>query len=130
MRSKGRRVGLIFPVLLILIGLLWPAVFTGSSQGSAVSDPVVITNLRADYTVDSDGLMQATETITTEFPRWRHGIFRFFDVGNPNESHVRQVPEVAEITLDGKPVPYTLLWQRADRFLVAKIGDPDSYLSS
>lgn len=130
MRSKGRWIGLLIPVLLILIGLLWPVVFTGSSQGSAVADPVVITNMRADFAVDADGLMQATETITAEFPSGRHGIFRFFDVGNPNDAHVRQVPEVAEISLDDRPVPYQLLWQRADRFLVAKIGDPDSYLSS
>ena len=114
MRSFGRAVAWFIPIALILIGLLWPAVFTGTSQGEAVSDPVVISNLRADFSVDRDGLMLATETVTTEFPRGRHGIFRFWDTANPNDSHVRQVPEVTEVSLDGRPVPYELFRQGGD----------------
>ncbi len=129
MGAFGRAVARVIPVLLTLIGLLWPVVFDGASQGTAGSDPVVISTLRAEFTVDSDGLMQATETVTAEFPSGRHGIFRFWDVGNPNDSHVRQVPTVDEISLDGEPVPYTLFSQGGERFQVAKIGDPDSYLA-
>ena len=65
MKSFGRKVAWLIPLFLIVIGLLWPAIFTGTSQGTAVADPVTISNLRAEYSVDSDGLMQATETLTT-----------------------------------------------------------------
>ena len=68
------------------------------------------------------------ETITTRFPSGRHGIFRYWDVANQNDSHIRQVPQVTEILLDDQPVPYKMLWQNQQRFLVAKIGDPDRYL--
>ena len=130
MKSFGRKVARLIPALLTLLGLLWPLIFSGLPQGGPVSDPVVFTNLRAQFTVDADGLMHATETITATFPSGRHGIFRFWDVGNPNDSHVRQVPEVAEITLDGHPIPYEMSTQSRQRFVVAKIGDPGSYLGS
>ena len=31
--------------------------------------------------------------------------------------------------LDGRPVPYQMLWEDGQRFRVAKIGDPDEYLT-
>ena len=89
---------------------------------------MVITNFRGDFVVDRDGRLEATETITTRFPSGRHGIFRYWDVANQNDSHIRQVPQVTEILLDDQPVPYKMLWQNQQRFLVAKIGDPDRYL--
>ncbi|NBP86022.1 MAG: DUF2207 domain-containing protein, partial [Mycobacteriaceae bacterium] len=112
-----------------VIGLLHPLLSAGGSQSRPVYDPVVITSLRADITVDRDGLMQATETITAEFPLLRHGIFRYWDVGNLNDPHVRQEPSVLQISLDGKPVPYEMLTEQYGRFVVAKIGDPNVYLS-
>ena len=64
MRGLRRTSGLLIPMLLIALGLLWPAIFTGTSQSGPVSDPVTFSNLTADFTVDPDGLMHATETIT------------------------------------------------------------------
>ncbi|MFM8597684.1 MAG: DUF2207 domain-containing protein, partial [Mycobacterium sp.] len=115
--------------LFVVLGLLHPALSGSTSQSGPVSDPVVISTLRADIAVDRDGLLQATETITAEFPMLRHGIFRYWDVGNPNDPHVRQVPDVLEISLDGQPVPYEMLTEQYGRFVVAKIGDPTVYLS-
>jgi hypothetical protein len=106
---KGRVFGRLFLLLLAGLGLVWPALFSGTSQGAPVSDPVTITSLRADFTVDRDGLMHATETVTAEFPSGRHGIFRFWDISNPNDAHVRQTPDVLDITLDGQSVPYDML---------------------
>jgi Predicted membrane protein (DUF2207) len=68
------------------------------------------------------------ETIQGEFPSGRHGIFRYWDVANQNDAHVRQEPTITSITLDGGAVPFDLLWDSGDRFRVAKIGDPDSTL--
>jgi hypothetical protein len=125
---KGRVFRRLFLLLLAGLGLVWPALFSGTSQGAPVDDPVTITSLRADFTVDRDGLMQATETVTAEFPSGRHGIFRFWDISNPNDAHVRQTPDVLDITLDGQSVPYDMLTREKGRIVVAKIGDPDSYL--
>ena len=131
MRSLGRKLTWLFPLLLTIVGLLWPLLLSAvPTTSGTLSDPVTISSLEADFTVDRDGMMQATETITAEFPSGRHGIFRYWDVANQNDSHVRQVPRVAEISLDGQPVPYEFLWKNGQRFLVAKIGDPDSYVVS
>ncbi|OCB13056.1 hypothetical protein A5717_15265, partial [Mycolicibacterium porcinum] len=120
----------LFTLALIAFGLLWPLLFTGSGSGAAAgpADPVVITDYRADFTVDADGRMAAVETVTGEFPGGRHGIFRYWDVQNQNNSHVRQVPEITSITMDGSPIPYELLWESGKRFRVAKIGDPATTL--
>ena len=123
-----RYVMLAIAVLLTVVGFAWPAMFPMSSQGSPPDDPVVITNFRAEFVVDRDGRMEATETITGDFPGDRHGIFRYWDVANPNDSGVRNVPEVTEVLLDGEPVPYQMMWEGRQRFRVAKIGDPGRYL--
>lgn len=119
----------LFALALIAFGLLWPLVFTGgSSSGPGPADPVVITDYRADFTVDGTGRMVAVETVTGNFPSGRHGIFRYWDVANQNNSRLRQVPEITSITMDGSPMTYQLLWENGKRFRVAKIGDPDSTL--
>ena len=129
MRAVKRVVTRLVLLLFLGLGLLWPVVFDGvPSGGGATSDPVVFSDVRADFAVDSDGLMWADEIITAEFPGGRHGIFRFWDISNRNNSHLRQIPEIDEVSLDGQPVPYELLWQSYDRFRVAKIGDPNSYV--
>ncbi|OBB48387.1 DUF2207 domain-containing protein, partial [Mycobacterium sp. 852002-51961_SCH5331710] len=120
----------VFTLLVLAFAVLWPLVFTaGGSDATAADDPVVITNYKVDFVVDEQGRLSAVETITADFPTSRHGIFRYWDVTNPNSPRVRQVPDIKSILLDGDSVPYQMLWEGDERFLVAKIGDPDSYLS-
>ena len=128
MKGFGRAIAWSISLLLIAIGLLWPVLFSFAPKAGAPSDPVVITNYRADFVVDRDGRMDATEVITGDFPGSRHGIFRYWDVANQNNSHVRQVPEITEISMDDRPVPYQMLWESGERFRVAKIGDPSRLL--
>lgn len=115
-------------LLVIGIGVLTPLFITVYSESADVSDPVVFSEYRADFVVAAAGALDATETITAEFPLWRHGLFRYWDVANPNDPHVRQAPDITEISLDGEPVPYDLSWEDGRRFRVAKIGDPGRYL--
>ena len=120
----------LIPLALITFGLLWPLVLHGESKASDVEDPVVFSNYIADFVVNSDGRLDAVETITAEFPSGRHGIFRYWDVANQNSPRVRQKPEITSILLDGNPASYQMLWEGGERFRVAKIGDPDQYLAS
>lgn len=117
-------------ILLATIGLLWPLVATlvPSSAGEA-DDPVVITSLRSAFTVAADGHMAVTEQITANFPGGRHGIFRYWDVFDPSDPSARHTPTIREITVDGAVAQYETYWEDGDRFLVARIGDPDVYLT-
>ena len=119
----------LIPLALIAVGVLWPVVFRPSSEASAADDPVVFSNYDVDLIVSAGGRLDAVETITAEFPSGRHGLFKYWDVDNQNDPGVRQTPEVTSILLDGQPVPYQMLWEGGERFRVAKIGDPDEYLS-
>lgn len=118
-------------LLLLAFGVLWPVIFTGGggSGAAAVDDPVVITDYDAEFVVDGNGRLDAVETITADFPSGRHGLFRYWDVTNPNSPRVRQPPEIKSILLDGQWVSYEMLWEEGQRFRVAKIGDPDEYLA-
>jgi uncharacterized membrane protein YgcG len=124
-----RVIAWLIPLALITFGLLWPLVFRGGSEATDVSDPVVFSNYEADFVIGSDGQLDAVETITAEFPGGRHGIFRYWDVANQNNPRLRQRPEITSILLDGEPAQYQMLWEQGERFRVAKIGDPDQYLS-
>ena len=47
-----RRVfGWLFLLGLVAVGLLWPLAFNGGSTAAPATDPVVITNYQADFTV-------------------------------------------------------------------------------
>ncbi len=124
-----RIIGWSIPLVLIVIGLLWPLVFKGDHKELLVDDPVVFSNYKADFVVNADGGLDAVETITAEFPGGRHGIFQYWDTANQNHPYVRQVPDITSVQLDGEDAPYRMLWLDGKRFRVAKIGDPDEYLS-
>lgn len=114
---------------LVALGTLWPLLENDGPGGGAPStDPVVFTEYRADYLVDGDGTLWATETITADFPANRHGIFRYWDITNPNVPGVRQRPEVTSIRMDGQPVRHDKVYRAAKRFHAIRIGDPYSTL--
>ena len=125
----------VFTVLLLLavttVALLWPVLASSGSSSSDTleADPVTITNYRADLALDADGLLTARETITGDFPALRHGLFRFFDVSDASDPSARLRPTITSITADGGSIPYELLSEGSGRYVVAKIGDPNKYLS-
>ncbi len=122
--------GRILLVLLAAIGLLWPlAGSLVSTTAGAADDPVVITEMRSAFTVAADGHMAVNERITADFPGGRHGIFRYWDVWDPSDPSARHIPTIREITVDGTPARYETSWKDGNRILVAKIGDPDVYLT-
>lgn len=116
---------------LLTLGLLiLPAFNTGGGGSSTARDPVTITNLQAQYDLSATGQLSAVETITTNFPNSpdKHGIFRFFDTYIRDANKSRLSYKVTSVTLDGRQVPVDYIWEN-DRYYVAKIGDPNSYVT-
>ncbi len=131
MASKvGRVVGASVVALVTAAGLLWPVAWAWleTLATSEASDPVSITAYDATYAVDADGRLLATEQIEASFPSGRHGIFRYWDLADPADPSVRYEPTIVSVTRDGQPEPYELSWSGGYRFLVAKVGDADTYL--
>ena len=109
--------------------LLWPWLATFAPPETASDpDPVHITDYRADFTLARDGRLRATETITALFPPGRHGIFRYWDVRDQGDPHVRLLPRHIEVTRDGHAEPVDYSWQRGQLLRVARIGDADTLL--
>jgi hypothetical protein len=130
MARVGRVLGRAVIALAIVAGLLWPVVWAWLQLQTTeeASDPVSIGTYDATYVVQPDGRLVATEQIRAEFPGGRHGIFRYWDVADPADPSVRYLPTIVSVTRDGRPEPYDLYWQSGYRFLVAKIGEPNTYL--
>src|SRR4051794_12766246 len=109
--------------------LLWPWV-VAVTPVSGDTDPelVRITDYRAGFVVDREGLLEATERITTSFPPGRHGIYRYWDVSDRGDTQARLVPRHIEVTRDGHAEPVALSWKRGQSIRVARIGDADTLL--
>ena len=104
----------------------WPVVAYNWSLAPTVYEETTITDYHADFTVDDDGDLHATETLTVNFPGFgKHGIFRFFDEADPSATHARRVPHDFSVTLDGSPEPFEVLDEKNGRITNLKIGSAD-----
>lgn len=122
--------------LTVLAGLaafvgafVWPLFASGMGSGASGPDPARITDYRVQMSVDDDGTLTARETLQVQMPAWRHGIFRYFDVHDGADPRGRAIPRDITVTADGEPAQVDWSWQDGRRFRVAKIGDPDDYLT-
>jgi uncharacterized membrane protein len=116
-RWVGRLLGLLILVLMVL----FPAARWGSG-GTPDTDDATITDYVADFIVDKNGQLSATETLTVSFPGLKHGIFRFFDTQDPNNSKVRLQPRNVAVTRDGQAEPFEILTEGRGRYRNVKIG--------
>ena len=115
--------------LLLLAGLvLFPAI-TWPSLSGIERDTATITSYDADFTVAEDGRLTVTETLGVNFPDYKHGIFRFFDVQDPGDSHVRLIPRNITVTRDGQPEPYEILREGKGRYRNVKIGSASTTMT-
>ena len=128
-------------IVWILVGLAFFAgvmflpsvVWTDDDEAAAepASEPTTITSYDAEFVLSEDGGLDVTETLTVNFPFGdRHGIFRFWDRVDPTDENARVIVEDIEITQDGKDVPVEMSREDHGRFDVARIGDPDRYLTT
>lgn len=112
-----------------LVLLAFPLIFASDSGGVGEPDPASIVDYRADMAIKQDGSLDVVETVVTEMPVGRHGIFRFWDVTDAHDPHARLIPSNISVTLDGEAEPFDVSWQDGRRFRVARIGDPDVFVS-
>ena len=124
--STKRVFAFIIFVIAVLIGLFHPLLASApSTTGSSAYEPSSITNFEADYTVDSAGMLTATEVVTVSLPAGRHGIFQFFDVADQSDPKVRYYPQISSVQVDGRPEKYETSWQSGGTIYVAKIGQAE-----
>jgi uncharacterized membrane protein YgcG len=116
-------------VLAFLIVLPALGIQTSSTTGS--DEDTTITEYDAVYDVAANGDLAATETLHVDFPTGdKHGIFRFFDRYDPSATHALRTPHDIAVSMDGQPESFSLSHESHDRYVVARIGDPDLLLPS
>jgi uncharacterized membrane protein YgcG len=125
-RTALRIVALLGAAALLLLPV---AASVTSGPASTAPDPVTISSYDARYEVSRDGVLTGTERIVADFPFGRHGIFRYWDLQDAGDPHVRLTPTDFEVTRDGQAEPYAMLWEQGRRFRVAKIGSAETLLS-
>jgi hypothetical protein len=112
-------------LVVVAIAVLWPAL-QYNSGGPGATETTIITRYLADFDVDANGDLSATETITVSVPEaGKHGIFRFFDRADPSAPHARRDAHDISVTMDGESEPFDLSTQSGGRYVVARIGDPN-----
>jgi hypothetical protein len=116
-RWVGRALGLL--VLLALV--FFPAVRWGSGADTS-PDSASISDYRGDFTVAKSGRLDVTETLVVTFPDYKHGIFRFFDLEDPQDSRARLAPHDISVTRDGQAEQFEVLKEGRGRYRNVKIG--------
>jgi hypothetical protein len=121
-----RVVGVVLWLALLLGVMLWPAISYDWSTAAATYEETTIRTYVADFTVDDDGDLHATETLTIDFPGYgKHGIFRFFDEADQSATNARREPYDITVTRDGSPEPFELLNENNGRITTVRIGSAD-----
>lgn len=114
---------------LLGVGVFAPALVASTGSVEPAYEETVIRDYVADFTVGDNGDLRVTEKLTVNFPFYgKHGIFRFWDLADPNDSHARRIPRDFSVTRDGTAEPYAWTSEKAGRYRVAKIGSADTIL--
>ena len=119
---------LVTVVLAVALGvvIILPALGIQTDSTDTSAEDTTITNYDADFVVDDDGDLAVTETLTVDFPGvGKHGIFRFFDRHDQSAPHALRTPHDISVTMDGHPEPFQISHESHDRYVVARIGDPN-----
>ncbi len=126
-----RLVGCLIGLVVITAALFLPAIIpTSSNPAASTYEPTTITSYVADFHVAANGRLDVVETISVDFPSGydRHGIFRFWDRWDANDTRARRDVEDIEITMDGNPVEVAMSSKDRGRYTVARIGSPDVFV--
>ncbi|MEZ5378494.1 MAG: DUF2207 domain-containing protein [Acidimicrobiales bacterium] len=127
-----RLVACLIGLVVITFGLFLPGLIpTSDNPAASTFEPTTITSYVADFDLAADGRLEVVETLTVDFPRSPslHGIFRFWDRYDNNDTSARRNVEDISITMDGAPVRVDMSSKDRGRYTVARVGSPDAYVS-
>ncbi|MGL4172952.1 MAG: DUF2207 domain-containing protein [Actinomycetota bacterium] len=114
-------------MVMLVLGLVIvvPNLPQESSSVAQSAEETSITSYEAIFEVSADGELSVVEKLDVNFPAsGKRGIFRFFDVRDPNESGARRTPRGIAVTRDGEPDELDITQRDNDRYWVARIGSP------
>lgn len=120
--------GSLLGVAVVVLLMFFPALTTGDGADTT-PEYARISDYNAKFVVDDKGTLRATETLDVNLPLGKHGIFRFFDIADPNDSHVRLIPEDIKVTRDGEADGLDLTKEGKGRYVVARIGRAETTIS-
>lgn len=125
-----RVVGFVLGLGLLLAAVAFPLALWGYTDGEETTEPTTITSYVAVFDVDEDGDLAVVETLTVYFPGGdKHGIFRVFDKADDSAPNTRRTPHDIEVTMDGADVPVEISTIERGRYVNARIGDANVYVS-
>ncbi|GAA1165334.1 DUF2207 domain-containing protein [Nocardioides aquiterrae] len=125
-----RVVGYLVGLAVLCLVLVVPALIR-SGGDAAIDSDISIDSYRATLDVDENGDLTVDETLDVAFlVGGKHGIFRYWDRRDPNAPHARRDPHDVVVTMDGQDVPVELSDESGRRYLVARVGDPNSTVST
>ncbi len=107
--------------LIVLVAVIGIGGIEVSPSGST-TDTAEITNYDAAFDVSAQGDLHAVETLTVNFPDYKHGIFRFFDTKDLANSKARWLPTNVTVTRDGNAEPFSHQTTERGRIETIKIG--------
>ncbi|MDO7868844.1 DUF2207 domain-containing protein [Nocardioides jiangxiensis] len=118
--------------LLLLPALLLAPRWWHDESEAGGSDAHPISRYVADFDVHADGSMAVVERVTVDFrDDGSHGIYRYFDLDDPNAPGLRRAPHDMSVTVDDRRGAHAVVersTQRHGRFVVYRVGSPDRTL--
>lgn len=118
---------------VVIVGavLCIPAAIWGRVSGDQNGvETTTITKYDAQFSLAGNGDLKVVENLDVQVPgSATHGIFRFFDIADPNAPHARRIPEAITVTRDGSPDEVKISHQGLGRYEVVRVGNPGRTLA-
>lgn len=113
-------------VVVLAVAAIW---FMQPFVQGRTRDTASITRYDVAMDLSADGDLSSVETIETQMPSGKRGIFKLFDENDPRRSSVDHPVEIESITRDGEPETYTEV-PGASGIRNVRIGDEFVYLDA
>ena len=111
-------------VVLAVLAMWFLQPFAANDQST---DTARISRYVVDMALSKDGELTSVETIETQMPGGKRGIFRIFDTGDPRRAGVDHPVEIESVTRDGGTEPYAETGTTS-RTRTIRIGDESVFL--
>lgn len=122
---RKRRKSLAVLVIAAAAGILWPLLASAGDETPLNYEPYETMEIKGDYQISAQGELVATETQTGTLQFATPMISRWWSVTAPGDPHVRLVPQIDSVTLDGAPAQYRAGFELSERYFAVTLGGDD-----